>query len=84
MMPPTAVPQVAEANTETELPVALRTSFHCTERRACIAVVPRHRADEALYGGAAGELLSGGNGRAPGTKNRKSRTKTAQLEPGFI
>ena len=28
VMPPTAVPKVAEANTETELAVALRTSFH--------------------------------------------------------
>jgi hypothetical protein len=28
VMPPTAVPKVAEANTETELAVALRTTFH--------------------------------------------------------
>ena len=28
VMPPIAVPKVAEANTETELAVALRTTFH--------------------------------------------------------
>jgi hypothetical protein len=27
-MPPSAIPKVAEANTETELAVALRTTFH--------------------------------------------------------
>ena len=37
-------------------------------RSTYFAVVPRHKADEALYGGAAGELLpKGDRGRTPGT-----------------
>lgn len=68
--PPTASPQVAEANTEAKLAVALRATFHVMMRRAPM-VMSRLYGDappwvgEASYGGAAGELLSGGLRRTP-------------------
>jgi hypothetical protein len=66
--PPKSVPQVAEANAEAELTVALRTAFHSTSTDEADFAMPRHRAEEAPYGGAAGELLpKGDRGRAPGT-----------------
>jgi hypothetical protein len=46
--PPKSVPQVAEANAEAELTVALRTAFHSTSTDQADFAMPRHRAEEAL------------------------------------
>jgi hypothetical protein len=65
--PPKSVPQVAEANAETELTVALRTAFHSTSNDQADFAMPRHRAEEAfLWRGCRRTLAKGGSGEGAG------------------
>ena len=80
-MPPTAVPQVVEANTETELPVALRRSLHCIMRTHVEIILRWYAAIAQRKYSTAGLPANScpGSGRTPSTVIVNRRIMTAQL-----